>query len=89
MRGYLPTMQDIVLLLVILIIPYFFFNYFSKKIIRKNNEKKDNNKISYQEMIDQYDYEGSPKFKKRKKILTQYLKEKGVLDDDKDRKQDE
>jgi hypothetical protein len=82
-------MQDIILLLVILIIPYFFFNYFFKKIIRKNNEKEDKNKISYQEMIDQYDYEGSPKFKKRKKILTQYLKEKGVLDDDKDRKQDE
>ena len=35
-------------------------------------------------MIDQYDYVGSPKFKKKKKILTQYLKEKGVLDDDKD-----
>lgn len=62
---------------------------FLKKIIRKNNEKKDKNKISYQEMIDQYDYEGSPKFKKRKKILTQYLKKKCVLDDDKVRKQDE
>ena len=86
MRDYLPTMQDIVLLLVILIIPYFVFNYFSKKIIRKNNEKKDKNKISYQEMIDQYDYEGSPEFEKRKKILTQYLKEKGVFDDDKDKK---
>ncbi len=86
MRGYLPTMQDIVLLLVILIIPYFVFNYFSKKIIRKNNEKKDKNKISYQEMIDQYDYDGSPEFEKRKKILTQYLKEKGVFDDDKDKK---
>ncbi len=86
MRDYLPTMQDIVLLLVILIIPYFVFNYFSKKIIRKNNEKKDKNKISYQEMIDQYDYDGSPEFEKRKKILTQYLKEKGVFDDDKDKK---
>jgi len=86
LRGYLPTMQDIVLLLVILIIPYFVFNYFSKKIIRKNNEKKDKNKISYQEMIDQYDYDGSPEFEKRKKILTQYLKEKGVFDDDKDKK---
>ena len=62
---------------------------FLKKIIRKNNEKKDKNKISYQEMIDQYDYEGSPKFKKRKKILTKYMKEKGVLDGDKDKKQDE
>jgi len=86
LRDYLPTMQDIVLLLVILIIPYFVFNYFSKKIIRKNNEKKDKNKISYQEMIDQYDYDGSPEFEKRKKILTQYLKEKGVFDDDKDKK---
>ena len=86
MRDYLPTMQDIVLLLVILIIPYFVFNYFSKKIIRKNNEKKDKNKISYQEIIDQYDYDGSPEFEKRKKILTQYLKEKGVFDDDKDKK---
>ena len=37
-------------------------------------------------MIDQYDYEGSPEFEKRKKILTQYLKEKGVFDDDKDKK---
>ena len=79
-------MQDILLLLVILIIPYFFFNYFSKKIIRKNNEKKDKNKISYQERIDQYDYDGSPEFEKRKKILTKYLKEKGVFDDDKDKK---
>ena len=86
MRDYLPTMQDIVLLLVILIIPYFVFNYFSKKIIRKNNEKKDKNKISYQERIDQYDYDGSPEFEKRKKILTKYLKEKGVFDDDKDKK---